>query len=207
MTTYQGKGVRYGKHSKKFVRALGGIAFLDRLNDALLTVTEADVRAAARGMEVLTLAGHELEFLGSGVFRNSFLLGGSLVVKFPRRENIKDNVKEWEIYLEAVRVGLQKNFAACVALLDGWTHGPVTVYEYLPGHDTWNSGAKMQLRLTKKFSSRGASIEAHDLHGGNVRGEKVIDYGLFRGQEEQTHRTMKEVSPSRKYLIAQEPAW
>lgn len=207
MSSYQSKGVRYGKHSKKFLREYGGLSFLDRLNEALLTLSQDDIRRATRyeSNETITLAGLPLSFIGSGVFRSSFRLG-NLVIKFPRGESVKDNVTEWEVYQEAVKIGMHRNLAACIALLDGWPYGPVTLYEFVPGHETWGKGG-MELRLTKRFSSRGSSISAHDLHGGNVRGRKVIDYGLFDGKREEVARTMKEVSPSRKYLIKEEPAW
>lgn len=192
-------GVHYGKHSRKYLRPHGGLSFLDRLNDALLTLTEDELSTAKYDRELTLSNGMTLQYLGSGVYRSSFRYG-NLVVKFPKGIDAShDNVNEWEIYQEALRVGMAGSLAACIAMLDGWPFGVVTVYEYVPGKETW--GGMSERKMSLRFSRKGANVRAHDLHGGNVRGRKVIDYGLFEFRSRrEVDEAVDKVLPENKYV-------
>lgn len=198
MSDYKSTGVRYGKHSKRYLKEVGGLRFLDTLNDALLTVTSAQASDNCYG--TLDLGnGLVLQGLGSGLFRSAYRYK-NIVIKFTRGRMVADSVNEWEVYQEAMKTGMHKHLSACIAILD-WPYGTVTVYEYIDGVENRENVRKVSRGLSAKLYKAGSKLVAFDLHGGNIRGSKVIDYGLFEGVEEATQATLRQVLPQNKYVV------
>lgn len=198
MSDYKSTGIRYGKHSKRYLKEVGGLRFLDILNDALLTVTVRD--ASDNRYNSLNLGnGLVLEGLGAGVSRSAYRYR-NIVIKFTLGREVADSVNEWEVYQEAMKTGMHKYLAACIAILD-WPYGTVTIYEYIQGGENWDNARKVHRTLSAKLYKSGSKLVAWDLHGGNIRGHKVIDYGLFDGVKEETRSTLRQVLPRNKYVV------
>lgn len=174
--------MKHTKNASRYLKPLGGLAFLDKVNADLLTLSQDDVEY---GHE-LTLGGVEWERLGAGVDRIVFY-HGNIVLKFPNttksyaRENA--NEVEFAVYERIVGTPAARKFAASLALLDEYLPGVVLVAVKVTGEQPaftgdWREDERREARVSRTLRTFG--IRAFDLHRGNLLGNKVIDYGRFR---------------------------
>lgn len=165
-------GVTLSSHSKRYLKEVGGAAFLDKLNEDLLIHVTDEVGV----YRDLMVNGTTLANLNRGASRIAFRYK-NLVFKFPK-ERSNDNVNEWLVYQEMRRIKMHKHFAASVALLDGYRYGLVLVAEFVPGR----YGEWMDVQeFSRKLSRRGTTVKAADLHEENNLNGKILDYGHFYG--------------------------
>lgn len=187
-------GVQLSKHGKRFLKRIGGAVVLDKLNDELLSLHRL------RYDDTIRLNGRVLHRIGDGLSRVVYGMD-DVVLKFPQSANNRDNLNEWLMYDEMKRIGLHKNFATPVALLDGYRYGVVMVAEYVSG-----VGHRLnQDELTRKMKKRGSKVVALDLHNGNVRSGRVIDYGHFHTWDGTSKRKAEELREkltiANRYLV------
>jgi len=173
--------MKHTKNASRYLKPLGGLAFLDKVNANLLTLQPEDVEVES----FLTLGGVEWERLGAGVDRIVFY-HENLVIKFPNtsvsyRQKGANEV-EFTVYERIVGTPAARKFAASLALLNEYRFGPVLVAVKVEGQPPpWSRGFLDDERREDRVSStlRPFGIKAYDLHRGNLLGNKVIDYGRF----------------------------
>lgn len=174
--------MKHTKNAARYLKPFGGLAFLDKVNADLLTLSQDNVE---REYE-LTLGGVVWERLGAGVDRIVFY-HESLVLKFPNttKSYARDNANEVEfaVYERIVGSPAARKFAASLALLDEYLAGVVLVAVKVEGSQPalgrgWREDERREERVSRTLRTFG--IKAFDLHRGNLLGNKVIDYGRFR---------------------------
>lgn len=173
--------MKHTKNASRYLKPFGGLAFLDKVNADLLTVSTDDVEY---GYE-LTLGGVVWERLGAGVDRIVFY-HGNLVLKFPNTlksyRKTGANEVEFAVYERIVGTPAARKFAASLALLDEYLAGVVLVAVKVEGSQPafgrgWYEDERREERVSRTLRPFG--IKAFDLHRGNLLGNKVIDYGRF----------------------------
>ena len=173
--------MEYTRNAKRYLRSFGGLSFLDKVNEDLLTLAYE----AVDGGEVLSLGGEEWYPLARGADRIVYH-NGTLVIKFPTPTSrwSRDNANEVEfrVYEKLVGTPLAAKFAPSIALLDEFSKGLVLVAVKVKGAHgdpyVYSKYYKMERTLTDAL--RGFGISAFDIHAMNVIGTKVIDYGRFK---------------------------
>lgn len=131
----------------------------------------------------LVLGGKEWRRIGGGADRVVYQCG-RLVLKFPSGylEAEEDaNEIEFDVYQKLIGNPVVRYFAPSVALLYGYTNGPVLVAHFV---------SKTREQIAREQSKSGylwdflelrlpESVEVGDLHCENYIGHTVIDYGRF----------------------------
>jgi len=162
--------MEYGKHTSRYLKEYGGLAFLDAVNADLLTLPEFNW---VNMPDTLTLGSVEWELLGDGSFRIAYRYKG-LILKFGQSQENKHNEREWAVYQHARQFKVHKHFAMALALLDEWQYGKVIVMEFVEDDSTW--GTEFPHRAARHIYEK-SGILICDGYGDNVKSKKIVDYG------------------------------
>lgn len=140
-----------------------------------------------------TFAGLPVTYLGDGIHRVTYQLGDKWVLKFPCADWAEDqasansvNITEYMLSKLFRKAGLLDYFAETYAVLTGFSLGPVLLSEYIPEEIDDSLVADWEyLEIEDSYLNRLADIlepidvALFDIHTGNIRGKKVVDYGSF----------------------------
>lgn len=170
--------------AKRHLRDFGGIKFLDDINYGLLTL---GMLCDDKGDDYflpdsIGVGGEEWFFLGAGADRIVYH-NGVFVLKFTSNgtySNREANRKEFEVYKRVVGTPVAKFFAPSIALMDEYRFGDVLFAKKVPGETPFfDQVMALEAKVDSALLSLGVQVSANDMHTGNVRSGKIIDYGRF----------------------------